>query len=64
MSWYESVLTCLQRIEPYLVTGGTLVIDDYYHWSGCKKAVDEYFTEKAKGHYQFVHKNRLHIVKR
>lgn len=60
--WFESVWICLQRIEPYLVTGGTLVIDDYYAWSGCKRAVDEYFKDK-KDCYQFLSKKRLHIVK-
>jgi hypothetical protein len=27
-----------------LVKGGVLIIDDYGHWEGCRKAVDEYFT--------------------
>jgi hypothetical protein len=61
--WYESVLTCLQRIEPFLTPGGVLVIDDYDHWSGCRKAVDEYFQDK-KAQYRFVRHLRLHIVRR
>lgn len=60
--WYDSVMCCLTRIEPYLSCGGTLVIDDYYHYSGCKKAVDLYFRNK-KNDYKFYRKNRLHIVK-
>ena len=60
--WYDSVMCCLTRIEPYLSCGGTLVIDDYYHYSGCKKAVDLYFLNK-KNDYKFYRKNRLHIVK-
>lgn len=61
--WYESVLDCLREIEPRLVPGGTLVIDDYDKWSGCRKAVDEYFESVGKGNYQFVHRTRLHVVK-
>jgi asparagine synthase (glutamine-hydrolysing) len=60
--WYDSVMCCLNQIEPYLSSGGTLVIDDYYHYSGCKKAVDLYFRNK-KNDYKFYRKNRLHIVK-
>jgi hypothetical protein len=60
--WFDSVWTCLARIEPQLVRGGTLVIDDYYAWSGCRKAVDQYFEDKMDG-YAFVKKSRLHIVK-
>jgi asparagine synthase (glutamine-hydrolysing) len=61
--WYESVKTCLERIEPRLSRGGVLVIDDYSHWSGCRKAVDEYFADK-RDRYDFVHRARLHIVRR
>ena len=61
--WYDSVLTCLKKIEPFLVTGGTLIIDDYYHWSGCRKAVDEFFKDR-RGGYLFTKKSRLHIVKK
>jgi predicted O-methyltransferase YrrM len=61
--WYESVKTCLERIAPHLSTGGTLVLDDYDHWSGCRKAVDEYFADK-RARYSFVRHSRLHVVRR
>lgn len=61
--WYESVKTCLQRIEPRLVRGGTLVIDDYDAWGGCRRAVDEYFAHK-RDRIEFVQRTRLHIVKK
>jgi len=61
--WYDSVMTCLNRIEPNLVKGGIIIIDDYYHWSGCKKAVDKYFGDK-KEKYHFKQLSRLHIIKK
>lgn len=61
--WYESVLTCLESIEPHLVIGGVLIIDDYYCWSGCKKAVDEYFADK-KSKFLFKKHERLHIIRK
>lgn len=61
--WYEPVSICLQRIVPHLVRGGALVIDDYNTWSGCRKAVDEYFQDR-KADYRFIRKARLHIVRR
>lgn len=60
--WYESVMTCLQAIAPHLVPGGRFVIDDYSSWSGCARAVDEFFA--AHDGYDFVQKGRLHVVKR
>lgn len=42
--WYSSTKFELEHLYPKLVKGGVLIIDDYGHWEGCKKAVDEYFT--------------------
>ncbi|WP_246067703.1 TylF/MycF/NovP-related O-methyltransferase [Changchengzhania lutea] len=43
--WYESTLHELEYLFPKLVKGGILIIDDYGHWQGCKKAVDEYLDK-------------------
>jgi len=43
--WYQSTLHELQHLFPLLVSGGVLIIDDYGHWSGAKKAVDQYLSE-------------------
>lgn len=61
--WYESVMVCLTRITPKLVVGGVLIIDDYFAWSGCRKAVDDFFGDK-KNEFEFKWKARLHIVRR
>lgn len=42
--WYESTLHELIHFYPRLSVGGVLIIDDYGHWGGCRKAVDEYFS--------------------
>lgn len=59
--WYSSTMTCLERIWPRLVVGGRLVIDDYFKWSGCRTAIDEYF-DGLEG-FEKVKLGRLHIVK-
>ena len=41
--WYESTRLELEKLYPLIVSGGILIIDDYGHFSGAKKAVDEYF---------------------
>ncbi len=45
--WYESTKHELEHLFPLLVDGGVLILDDYGHWQGARKAVDEYF-EKNK----------------
>ena len=42
--WYESTRHELEVLEPRLVPGGVLIIDDYGRWSGARRAVDEYFA--------------------
>jgi hypothetical protein len=59
--WYESTMTCLTRIAPLVVPGGRIVLDDYYAWSGCRAAVDEYFKDREG--FRLEHGSRLHIVR-
>nr|WP_083765719.1 TylF/MycF/NovP-related O-methyltransferase [Crocosphaera subtropica] len=60
VDWYDPVMTCLRRIFPKLVVGGSIILDDYYDWGGCRKATDEYL-EKVTG--QFVRDNIANAVK-
>lgn len=52
--WYESTLHELKHLYPLLNSKGVLVIDDYGHWQGARKAVDEYF--QAKGQSIYLHR--------
>ena len=42
--WYESTSHELEHLYPRLVPGGVLIIDDYGHWQGARRAVDEYIS--------------------
>src|SRR5438309_3179348 len=43
--WYESTKHELVHLFPRLSTGGVLIVDDYGHWAGARRAVDEYVSE-------------------
>ncbi len=43
--WYESTLHCLRAMFPQVVTNGIVIIDDYYTWDGCTRAVHDYLSE-------------------
>lgn len=43
--WYESTAVCLTHLYPLVVAGGVVVVDDYGHWEGCRKAVDEFLAD-------------------
>ena len=52
--WYESTRHELDHLYPLLAPHGILVIDDYGHWQGARRAVDEYFADR--GEPAFLHR--------
>jgi hypothetical protein len=42
--WYESTKHELEHLYPRLSPGGALILDDYGHYEGARRAVDEYFA--------------------
>ena len=44
--WYEFTRCILENLYDNVVPGGYVIIDDYGHWEGCKKAVDEFLKER------------------
>jgi len=60
--WYESTKTELEVLYPRLNSGGILIIDDYGHWGGARKAVDEYFASNARPFFQYIdHTGRIAV---
>ena len=59
--WYDSTMVCLERIAPPLVPGGRLVLDDYYFWSGCREATNDYFANRPG--FRLEHRAKLHVVR-
>jgi hypothetical protein len=47
VDWYIPTKMALETLYPLLSPGGYLIIDDYGHWLGCQKAVDDYFGKHA-----------------
>jgi hypothetical protein len=43
--WYSSTKAELTHLYPRLQSGGSILIDDYWHWEGCRNAVNEYFLD-------------------
>ncbi len=51
VDWYDAVALCLNQIAPRLCLNGALIIDDYYDWPGCKKAVDAFLAQHPSDTY-------------
>lgn len=60
--WYSPVKTCLERVAPFLVPGGRFIIDDYDHWSGARRAVDEFLSNSDS--FSVERWSRIHLIKK
>jgi len=59
--WFDPVVACLERIGPWVATGGRIVIDDYDDWQGARRAVDEYVSAHAD--FEPRRRSRLQLVR-
>lgn len=42
--WYDSTMICLENLYPKVAENGLIIIDDYYAWDGCSRAVHDYLS--------------------
>ena len=52
--WYESTKIELETLFPRLVSGGVCIIDDYGHWAGARRAVDEFLVKNGLSPWMHV----------
>ena len=52
VDWYEPTLISLQHLYPKVSPGGVVIVDDYGHHSGSRRAVDEFF---GSTHPKYTH---------
>lgn len=45
--WYASTKICLEYLYNKVEIGGVVIIDDYYTYEGCRKAVNEFWILKG-----------------
>jgi O-methyltransferase len=45
--WYAPTMACLEKFWPHLLPGGIALIDDYYHWVGCRRAVHDFLSRRS-----------------
>lgn len=45
--WYESVRATLEHLYDRVSPGGIVQFDDYGHWAGARRAIDEFIKERG-----------------
>lgn len=46
--WYDSTTCCLENLFHKVRAGGIVVIDDYYTWDGCSRAVHDFLSRHSR----------------
>lgn len=44
--WYDSTLCILDNLFDRVMPGGLILIDDYYDWDGCSRAVHDFLSAR------------------
>ncbi len=42
--WYDSTMDCLKYLFPKVAKKGVIIVDDYFTWDGCSKAIHDYLS--------------------
>ena len=45
--WYESTTLCLEHLFDQVAAGGLIVLDDYYSWDGCSRALHDFLSRRS-----------------
>lgn len=61
--WYESTKFELDHFYDKVAHGGIVIVDDYGHWKGCKKAVDEFLEKHPEIQIQKIDYTGIYFIK-
>ena len=63
--WYDSIMDCLNNLFPQVINGGIILLDDYYTWDGCTKAVHDYLSSvKSLSRLHQWNNNVAYLIKK
>jgi O-methyltransferase len=61
--WYSSTYQILDSFFSQVVAGGYIIIDDYYAWEGCSKAVHDYLAHYKRPERIYSERGVAYIIK-
>jgi O-methyltransferase len=44
--WYDSTTICLSHLFDFITPGGLIIVDDYYIWDGCSRALHDFLSKR------------------
>ncbi|WP_297823076.1 TylF/MycF/NovP-related O-methyltransferase [uncultured Paraglaciecola sp.] len=62
--WYESTMDVLENLFTQVNPGGIIIIDDYFIWDGCAKAVHDFLSKNSCVERIRQYKNVCYLIKK
>ncbi|EAY28515.1 TylF/MycF/NovP-related O-methyltransferase [Microscilla marina] len=62
--WYASTLLCLEHLFDYVVNDGIIIMDDYYTWDGCARAVHDFLSARSATARIYTYNNSVCWIKK
>ena len=61
--WYDSTITCFENFYPMVEDDGLIIVDDYFAWDGCSRAVHDYLSKIKSNSRINTNGNLMYIIK-
>lgn len=61
--WYDSTMDILNNLFFKVNPGGVILIDDYYMWDGCSKAVHDFLSKHQRSERIRMYQEACYIIK-
>jgi O-methyltransferase len=61
--WYDSTIVVLDHLFDSVAPGGLILIDDYYTWDGCSRAVHDFLSKRQRPERIHEHRGICYITK-
>lgn len=45
--WYDSTMVCLEHLFELVTPGGLIILDDYYYFDGCSRALHDFLSRRS-----------------
>ena len=62
--WYDSTMECFENFFPKVKKGGLILLDDYYTWDGCSRAVHDYLSKNQRTERILNFENVYYMIKK
>lgn len=62
--WYNSTMQCLSSLFPMVKEGGIIIVDDYFVWDGCSRAVHDYLSKNSSVEKIQTFNNKICFIKK